>query len=177
MDYKDIAQWLSEQVVAEQGLLDARLIAAYQIVTAHWVRMKCRYGCPNYQHHLDCSPFSPDVEMFRKVLAEYQWAAVLKVVEASPGPADGLLLKLELALCKLGFRKALALGSRSCGLCNPCVRTAEGCPHPERIRPELSSLGIDTTALIHHVGWELIPWTDVPPKKEDIWLASLLLID
>ncbi len=177
MDVKQMETWLMAQVSVEPGLLDARLMPADQVPTAHWVRMKCKYGCPNYQHKLDCPPCSPDVEEFRKVLAEYQWAAVLKVVGTSPGPADGLLLKMELALCKLGAGRALALGARSCGACTPCQRTAEACPHPERIRPELSSLGIDTTTLIHKVGWELIPWTDVSPKPEDVWLVSLLLID
>ena len=177
MDIEQVAQWLSEQVEREPGLLDARLLPVEHIATAHWVQWKCRYGCPNYNHRLDCAPFSPDVEAFRKVLAEYRWAAALKVVGISPGPADGLLLRLELALCKQGFRKALALAARSCGACDPCVRTAERCPHPERIRPELSSLGIDTTKVIYRAGWTPTAWTDTPPKPEDIWLVSLLLID
>lgn len=176
MEIIEIERWLAGQVEAEPGLLEAKLITTDQVVTAHWVRLKCRYGCTSYGRILECPPYSPTVEEFRSILAEYRWAALLKVVGRTPGPADGLMLRLEQALFRLGFRKAFALGARSCGACKTCLLTAEACPHPERVRPSMESVGIDTTATVRHVGWEPIAWDLLSPGEEP-WSVSLLLID
>jgi len=60
------------------GAADARIIPAGQIVIEDRVRQKCITGCFEYGKHLTCPPYAPGVEEFRRSVAEYQYALVVK---------------------------------------------------------------------------------------------------
>ena len=44
------------------GAVDAKAIPADSIVTAHWVRLKCQYGCGGWGSSLCCPPHTPAPE-------------------------------------------------------------------------------------------------------------------
>ena len=37
-----------ESIVEKQGLSDYKWIDPKDIVVAHWIRVKCTFGCPDY---------------------------------------------------------------------------------------------------------------------------------
>ena len=68
------------------GATDARIIPAEEIVVENRVPLKCRAGCVGYGKKLTCPPFVPTPDEFRKVLAEYRYALIVKFI--SPAVAD-----------------------------------------------------------------------------------------
>jgi len=61
----------------EIGIDDARVIDPRSVVTAHWVRMKCQFGCPGYGNSHCCPPHTPTPDLTRKVIDSYEKAIVL----------------------------------------------------------------------------------------------------
>lgn len=64
--------------VRETGAVDARIIPADGIIIEDRVRQKCRQGCFEYGKYLTCPPYAPEIEDFRRSVAEYQYALVVK---------------------------------------------------------------------------------------------------
>ena len=58
-----------------------------EVVVAHWVRFKCRYGCKGYGKHMGCPPYAPAVEDTRKMVDEYE-TAILVRFDGIPGHKD-----------------------------------------------------------------------------------------
>ena len=142
----------------EWGALDLRVIRTEDIVVAEWVRMKCRYGCPNYGVGLDCPPNTPDPDLMRRLLGEYSRALVLKLARLPSYRADlsGIVHKIERELYLSQYYRALAFGAGACGLCpEECVREPGLCPHPHNIRPAAEGAGVDWFQTLKNNGWEL----------------------
>ena len=55
MDSAD--RWVQRAV--ELGAAEAKVVSPATVVTAHWVRLKCQYGCGGYGLRLTCPPYSP----------------------------------------------------------------------------------------------------------------------
>jgi predicted metal-binding protein len=70
----------------ELGATDARVIPASAVVVEDRVALKCRAGCIAYGTKLTCPPHAPTPKEFRRVLAEYTTALLVKFV--SPAQAD-----------------------------------------------------------------------------------------
>jgi len=68
------------------GAADAKVIPASEIVVENRVTMKCRAGCIGYGKKLTCPPHVPTPDEFRKILAEYHSALLVKFV--SPAQAE-----------------------------------------------------------------------------------------
>ena len=103
-----------EWVAAAQrlGAAEAKVIAADSVVTGHWVRLKCQYGCGGYGQRLTCPPHSPTPEETQAVLDEYKVAVLVH----SPDDGDWrsikhVVVELEREIFLAGFYKALAFGS------------------------------------------------------------------
>lgn len=159
------------------GALDAKVIRTQDIATAEWVRLKCRYGCPNYGRHLDCPPNTPDSELMRRLLGEYHRAIILKLARLPQYRAElsGIVHKVERELLLNQFYRALAFGAGSCGLCvAECVRELGRCPHPHNIRPAAEGAGVDWFETLKNNGWELRIAQD---KGESPPSYSLILVD
>jgi predicted metal-binding protein len=62
----------------EAGAADARIIPAAGIVVEDRVRQKCSTGCYEFGKSLTCPPYAPAVEEFRKSLADFQYALIVK---------------------------------------------------------------------------------------------------
>ncbi len=161
----------------ELGALDTKIVRTTDIVVAEWVRMKCRYGCPNYGKRLDCPPSTPDPDLMRRLLGEYHRALILKLARLPHYRAElsGIVHKVERELYLGHFYRALAFGAGACGLCQKeCVLEPGHCPHPHNIRPAAEGAGVDWFQTLRNHGWELRITQDkgeLPPSY------SLILVD
>ena len=68
------------------GAVQAKVIPAADVVVENRVPLKCRAGCIGYGKKLTCPPYVPTPDEFRKVLAEYRYALLVKFI--SPADAD-----------------------------------------------------------------------------------------
>ncbi len=169
------------RVARDLGAVDAKVISPKDVITAAWVRWKCRYGCSEYGRHLSCPPYSPTPEMTRKVLDEYEAGILIRGGRTAPLREIGAELELKLFLA--GYYKAFALLCGPCSLCGTCVVVSEsrgvaleagdvsgkadgkaspkrrllvgGCRHPERARPAMEAAGIDVFATARAAGFPL----------------------
>ena len=140
-----------EQLARHLGCHDAQVIAVRNIVTAPWVFLKCKYGCPYYNNCLVCPPFSPSLEEMRLILRDYNEALLFRA--DSSWLIRYLATELERAFLNRGFVKAFGLGSGPCRLCESCD-TSRPCQHPTQARPSMEATGIDVFSTVRRCGWE-----------------------
>lgn len=164
----------------KSGASELKLILPRQIVTAHWVRLKCQYGCKNYGTRYTCPPHSPTPEETRQVLDEYSKAYLIKYEgflgfdEYPPRRLNEAMTDLSLHVCKAtfdmerhaflsGYYKAFSYGAHRCRLCDICdvVQEGKGCRFPKDARPSLESAGIDVFKTANNAGMS----SDVLPDK------------
>ena len=154
----------------ELGALEAKLIEAASIVTAPWVRLKCRYGCGGYNTSLCCPPHTPTYLETREVIASYQYAILIHCKEI--GSPTAIVCDLERRIFLAGFYKALGLGSGPCQLCAKC--NAKRCSHTEQARPSMEACGIDVYATVRANGY---PIEVVKDYSDDANYYGLVLIE
>jgi predicted metal-binding protein len=144
------------EVAKKMGAVGAKLISSRSIVTAHWVRMKCQYGCSGYGDRLTCPPYSPTPEQTAKIVREYKTALLIH--------GDGhtsvtkIAAKLEREVFLDGHYKAFAMGSGPCRLCNECNK--KECSHSENARPSMEACGIDVYLTARRNGFPIRVVTD-----------------
>lgn len=127
----------------ELGADDARIIKTDSIVTAAWVRWKCRYGCDGYNSSLCCPPNSPTYLETRELVDSYKNALLVHFIidfETNADPTE-VVTVLEREIFLDGYYKAFALGCGPCNLCTKC--TMKECRHPASARPSMEGCGID----------------------------------
>jgi predicted metal-binding protein len=153
------------------------IIAPSQVVTAPWVRMKCRFGCSGFGQRLCCPPYSPTSEETRQVLDSYHRAILLhqhwqKGYETTQ-KFNALLVDLERSLFLQGFYKAFAMGSGPCTLCAQCD-TSGPCRNAELARPAMEACGIDVFATARA---QELPIEVVRTHKQERDLYGLVLVE
>jgi predicted metal-binding protein len=135
----------------ELGAVGAKSIRADSIVTAAWVRLKCRYGCGGWGSTLCCPPHTPTPEETARVIACYRRALLIHC-RRTPRPTP-LVVALEREIFLAGYYKALAFGAGPCRLCREC--TLESCTKPNEARPSMESAGIDVYATARANGFPI----------------------
>ncbi len=143
----------------ELGAIDAKIISPELIEVAHWVRLKCRYGCPDYGKWKTCPPYTPDAEEMKKILSEYKKAIIM--ISNSHDNATKLARDMMFFLYSKGIFKAFPLGSGRCRLCDVC--TPENCKYPELAYPSMEACSIDVFTTVKRCGWENIYSKDHVP--------------
>jgi predicted metal-binding protein len=150
-----------EALFRGRGFEDFKWIDAGSIVVAHWVRMKCRFGCDGYGRHMTCPPRMPPVEVCREFFREYSSAVVFRFEKQFVRPEDrrewakGIyerLLALEREVFLSGHEKALVLPMSSCHLCADCLIEEAACPRPEGARPPAEALAVDVFSTVRKHG-------------------------
>ena len=154
----------------ELGALEAKLIKAAGIVTAPWVRLKCRYGCGGYNTSLCCPPHTPTYLETREVIAGYQYAILIHCKEL--GSITAIVCDLERRIFLAGFHKAFAFGSGPCKLCKKC--NFKQCIHTEEARPAMEACGIDVYTTARSNGY---PIEVVKNYSDDANYYGLVLIE
>src|SRR5659263_142485 len=109
----------------ELGAIAAKLIEASSIVTAPWVRLKCRYGCGGYTTSLCCPPHTRTYLETREVIASYKCAILVHCKEV--GSSTAIVCEMERRIFLAGYYKAFGLGNGPCQLCAKC--SAKRCIH------------------------------------------------
>lgn len=153
------------------GAKDAKVIRASSVVTAPWVRLKCRFGCGGWGGCLTCPPNSPAPEETRRILDSYR-RAILVHRGGKWASVKSIVVKLERTVFLAGFYKALALGSGPCNLCRKC--NLKECRHPELARPSMEACGIDVYATARGNG---MPISVVTDHKSPANYYGLVLVD
>ena len=67
-----------EKLALDSGAIEAKIIPAENVVVEDRVVLKCIAGCPSYKKKLNCPPYAPTVDEFRKMLKDYQYAMLVK---------------------------------------------------------------------------------------------------
>ena len=139
------------------GASSAKPIQADGVVLAHWVRLKCQYGCEEYNTRLSCPPYTPSFDQVRSALQEYDTALL---VEFKPDTSEDnwkithtAMLELERWTFLRGFYKAFAMTSGPCPLCANCH--VAKCLHPETARPSMEAMGVDVYQTVRNAGYSL----------------------
>jgi predicted metal-binding protein len=143
------------------GAEAARVIDPATIITAAWVRMKCRYGCGAYGSTLCCPPHTPTPDETRQVIDCYGRAILVHVKPERRGSVPDvkhLVVALEREIFLAGYYKAFALGAGPCMLCAECNLTS--CVHAYDARPALEACGVDVFATARGNGFPLEVVTD-----------------
>jgi predicted metal-binding protein len=87
------------EMAVELSANDAKIIKTDSIVTAAWVRWKCRYGCDGYGSSLCCPPNSPTYKETRELVDSYKDALLVHFTEdienATVGPTEVITLSSE----------------------------------------------------------------------------------
>ncbi|MFX0099740.1 MAG: DUF2284 domain-containing protein [Candidatus Hodarchaeota archaeon] len=162
-------------VAKELGAADARIIKAGNVVTGDWVRLKCQYGCGGYGKRLTCPPYSPTPETTSKVIANYEWALLSKLVPEPPDHDHAItheqVASLERAIFLDGYHAALGLACGPCPICKKC--NLKQCANPRLARPSMEACGIDVYKTARNAGFEI---RVVKKRSEQPTYFTLVLI-
>lgn len=137
------------------GANDAMIIKTDSIVTAAWVRWKCRYGCDGYNSSICCPPNTPTYQETRELVDCYKNALLVHFtgdIDSGVSPKE-VVTALERDIFLAGHYKAFALGAGPCLLCDQC--TMKECRHAENARPSMESCGIDVFSTARNNGYQI----------------------
>jgi predicted metal-binding protein len=156
----------------EIGFRTAVQLSADRVVTAPWVRVKCRFGCAGYGKNAKCPPNGLALDETVAMLGAYKKA--LLVEGEPPGKKfHDQLLRLEKRAFLSGFHKAFVFGAGPCPVCAECP--ADGtCRHPDLARPSMEGSGIDVFETARQAGLHLAPLTQ---KGQYVKYLGLLLLE
>lgn len=181
----------------ESGASAIKFIEPRDVITANWVRQKCKFGCKNYGTRYTCPPYSPTPEETRKVLDEYTKAYIIKYEgflgfdEYPPKRLNDAMTDLSLHVCKAvfdmerhaflsGYYKAFSYGAHRCRKCDVCavMESNKGCRFPYEARPSMESAGMDVFLTAKNAGMttEVVRNREIM-KPEQLPTFTLLLIE
>jgi predicted metal-binding protein len=168
-------------------------ITPKNVVTAHWVRQKCQFGCVNYGTRLSCPPFSPTPDETRKVLDEYSKAYIVGFDGLLKPDTPGMeswtelgdhirkaLFELERHAFLSGYYKALSYDIGTCKKCDKCaiMERQTTCRFPAELRPSMEAAGIDVYATVRNAGLNIAVVKEKNiTKKDEMQLYAMLLLE
>lgn len=167
----------------QHGFADFKWMSAKDIIVAHWVRFRCMFGCPQYGKSCMCPPHVPAIEECRKMIYEYNDAALFHFEKQCDTTEQRMawsretelkLINLEKEVFLAGYYKTLLVSFRSCGVCETCTGNRIECRNPRLARPGADSLGIDVYATARSVGYPIQVLKD---KAEPMNRYAFLLIE
>ena len=187
------------QRARDLGATAAAALPARALVVADHFAALCAapHRCPSYGLAPGCPPHSQSPARFRAELSHYQWVLVFRIDVPAADLRTGKRLEvarrihalaatLEGEALTFGFARARGLAAGSCfelycaerGRC-AVLNDHLPCPFADRVRPSLSAVGVDFTALTAAVHWPLPMGGDSPdPAVEPVlsMLAGLVLL-
>ena len=148
-----------EAIFQSHGYSDFKWIDPKEFVVAHWVRMKCMFGCKEYGQVASCPPNVPSVEECQKFFQDYNEAAIFHFTNAVrhdwTRDLNKKLLELEKDVFTSEHEKAFLLFLDSCGICKSCRPTREECKEPKLSRPTPEALAMDVFSTVRKVGYSI----------------------
>ena len=157
-----------------------------KIDLAEWVRLKCQFGCSQYNTNWCCPPAVPDLAKIRAVLQEYSQALLLIgkrrckdfYLNNARRRAEQVrswkeVVGIERQLFLAGYDKAISLVSGSCALCKKCTYP-ETCKFPKERRPPIEAFSIDLIGTLKNLGLS----TPVAQETDDTFnYYSIILLE
>lgn len=149
----------------ESGATHVKQVLPSSVVTAAWVWMKCRFGCPGYGRGHCCPPRTPGPDQTRQVLDSYR-RAILFHIEVPDIPNKqkhyqryfDALVELEGEMFKDGYYKAFVFLAGPCRLCKKCGALEDKpCAIPWKARPSMEGCGIDVYQTARNNGFFIEP--------------------
>jgi len=160
-----------ENFAKEIGAVNAKIIPVSAIIVENRIRLKCRYGCPNYFTHWTC-PGQHDITPWifkEKILPCYNWALLIHTY--TPKEMQRIAFEVEKKAFLDGHNLAFSIAN--CTLCEQC-KYPDPCHYPDKARPSLSSVGISIFATVKQQGFYIETLKD---KSEEPNWYSIVLID
>ena len=170
-----------DSIVFKQGLSDYKWINPKDIVVAHWVRVKCIFGCSDYGLGT-CPPHTPSVNDCVSFFKEYESGLIIrltKFADKNSYPSDwskemtNKLLEIEREIFLNGFQKVFLLNQTCCTLCKDCSGNRLDCKDKARSRPSPESFAVDVYTTVRNAGMEINVVSENPSKMDRI---AILLI-
>ena len=158
-----------EALFRQHGFDDFRWLKPQDVVMAQWVRMKCRFGCPDYGKTGTCPPNVPSLPECEQFFLEYEEAVLFHFSKTVARPEDRhawtrsinkRLVALERAVFLAGYEKAFVLFVDPCNLCEPCAGPPVDCKIAHQARPAPEALGVDLFSTVRKCGYHLEVLTD-----------------
>ncbi len=165
----EMDEWI--YIARDMGFQSSVILSTDQVMTASWVREKCRCGCARFAGNLQCPPHGLKSRETREFLDSYK---ICLLLEGSPPGKDfhNRLLEMERKAFLAGFHKAFVFGAGPCSVCPTCS-TDEMCRFPEKARPSMEGSGIDVYGTAHAAGIIVQPVTS--PNDYVKYFGLLLL--
>lgn len=167
------------------GIETIHPFAVDDFVLGEWVRLKCRYGCSQYNTNWSCPPATPELSKTRAILSEYSLALLLVgsqqctnfYLNNNKKRSEQVrywkgTVSLERQLFLEGYDKAFSLVSGSCALCKECAYP-NACRFPTEKRPTIESLSIDVIGTLNKLGFT--PEVAKDPKGVFKYYAVILV--
>jgi predicted metal-binding protein len=171
-----------ESLIMKQGFSEYRWIDPQEIIVAHWVRVKCTFGCSDYGLGT-CPPNTPSVEDCKSFFREYERGLIIslhKFADKNAYPSDwskemtGKLLDIEREIFLMGFQKIFLLNQTCCSLCKECAGNRLECKDKKHSRPSPESFAVDVYETVRKVGMDIHVIAENPSEINRI---AILLIE
>ncbi|MCJ7679331.1 MAG: DUF2284 domain-containing protein [Candidatus Aminicenantes bacterium] len=153
-----------EKIFIDHGFGDFKWLNPSSVVISQWVRVKCLFGCPDYDVNATCPPNGLSLPESERFFREYENIAVFHFAEKMDQPEDrhdwteGIsrqLIEMERRIFLSGYRKVFLLPPDNCHYCKKCVDVRGDCKHPKIARPSPESLGMDVFATVRSIGYPI----------------------
>lgn len=171
-----------ESIIQKQGFSDYTWINPETIIVAHWVRIKCTFGCSDYGLGT-CPPNTPSVPDCDSFFKEYKNGLIIrlnKFANKDHYPSDWSkkmtkkLLETERQIFLCGYQKTFLLNQTCCGLCKDCSGNRTDCNDKKNARPSPESFAVDVYQTVRKAGMEINVVSESPA---DINRYAFILID
>ncbi len=171
-----------ESILIKQGFPDYKWINPKEIAVAHWVRVKCIFGCNDYGLGT-CPPNTPSVNDCDSFFKEYERGLVIRLkinADKNSYPSEwsremtNKLLDIEREVFLSGFQKVFLLNQTCCTICKDCSDNRLDCKDKAKSRPSPESFAVDVYKTVRNAGLDINVIADNPAEINRI---AILLIE
>ncbi len=171
-----------ESILLKQGFSEFEWINPEAIIVAHWVRIKCTFGCSDYGLGT-CPPNTPSVQDCNSFFKEYKSGLIIrlnKFADKKKYPSDwsknmtNKLLETERQIFLHGYQKTFLLNQTCCGLCKDCSGNRIDCKNKKNSRPSPEAFAVDVYQTVRNAGMEI---NVVSENPSEINRYAFILID
>lgn len=171
-----------ESAIISHGFTDYKWIDPKEIVVAHWVRVKCTFGCGDYGLGA-CPPNTPSVSDCDRFFKEYEIGLVIKLTKYADKNAypsewsremTNKLLDIEREVFLSGYQKAFLLNQTCCTLCKDCSGNRINCKDKTKSRPSPESFAVDVYQTARNAGLDI---NVIAMNPSEIHRIAILLIE
>jgi len=164
-----VEQTKLESIFNKYECTDFKWIDPKEIVTAQWVRIKCKFGCGNYGKKSCCPPNMPPVSECRQFFDEYTNGVIFHFSNAFNKPEDRHewgrrinrgLLSVEKEVFLSGYQKTFLFFMASCSFCEECTSVKEHCQDYRSARPTPEGMAVDVYSTVRKYGFPIQVLTD-----------------